>query len=227
MLFFWFAQGILAAIVVFNVLPFLEKFLDIPILWRRDKYHFVSDKKSHLGFRMCLKGRNGCFGRARQSSGHSLRKGILWNICWKEVYWNLYKSICNYFYTGRTDYCCCLPDPLRRKLSSCQLGPHSHVNSCAGFLIKRKTPDTMWFFLIIEVLLKSLEIWTVICDPCLQLLPGLGWSRCANKAFHVLPFLAFFFFVCNLQMLGLSWRSFYIFLLLMFSLSLVQRLFGL
>ncbi|KFW76941.1 Testis anion transporter 1, partial [Phalacrocorax carbo] len=34
-------NGILAAIVVFNVLPFLEKFLDIPILWRRDKYHFV------------------------------------------------------------------------------------------------------------------------------------------------------------------------------------------
>ncbi|NXH72713.1 S26A8 protein, partial [Hydrobates tethys] len=34
-------NGILAAIVVFNVLPFLEKFLDVPILWRRDKYHFV------------------------------------------------------------------------------------------------------------------------------------------------------------------------------------------
>ncbi|XP_010083536.1 PREDICTED: testis anion transporter 1, partial [Pterocles gutturalis] len=32
---------ILAAIVVFNVLPFLEKFLDVPILWKRDKYHFV------------------------------------------------------------------------------------------------------------------------------------------------------------------------------------------
>ncbi|KFQ84032.1 Testis anion transporter 1, partial [Phoenicopterus ruber ruber] len=32
---------ILAAVVVFNVLPFLEKFPDIPILWRRDKYHFV------------------------------------------------------------------------------------------------------------------------------------------------------------------------------------------
>ncbi|NXT19446.1 S26A8 protein, partial [Syrrhaptes paradoxus] len=31
----------LAAIVVFNVLPFLEKFLDVPILWKRDKYHFV------------------------------------------------------------------------------------------------------------------------------------------------------------------------------------------
>ncbi|KFV60698.1 Testis anion transporter 1, partial [Gavia stellata] len=34
-------NGILAATVVFNVLPFLEKFLDIPILWRQDKYHFV------------------------------------------------------------------------------------------------------------------------------------------------------------------------------------------
>ncbi|OPJ88835.1 hypothetical protein AV530_018986 [Patagioenas fasciata monilis] len=34
-------NGIFAAIVVFNVLPFLEKFLDIPILWRRDKYHLV------------------------------------------------------------------------------------------------------------------------------------------------------------------------------------------
>nr|XP_009923599.1 PREDICTED: testis anion transporter 1-like [Haliaeetus albicilla] len=70
-------NGILAAIVVFNMLPFLEKFLDIPILWRQDKYHFVSDKKSHLGFGMCLKGRNGCFGRARHGSGHSFRKGIL------------------------------------------------------------------------------------------------------------------------------------------------------
>ncbi|KAM9255488.1 LOW QUALITY PROTEIN: testis anion transporter 1 [Cariama cristata] len=34
-------NGILAAIVVFKVLPFLEKFLDVPILWRPDKYHFV------------------------------------------------------------------------------------------------------------------------------------------------------------------------------------------
>ncbi|XP_009890035.1 PREDICTED: testis anion transporter 1 [Charadrius vociferus] len=34
-------NDILAAIVVFNMLPFLEKFLDLPILWRRDKYHFV------------------------------------------------------------------------------------------------------------------------------------------------------------------------------------------
>ncbi|NWQ95471.1 S26A8 protein, partial [Burhinus bistriatus] len=34
-------NDILAAIVVFNMLPFLEKFLDVPILWRQDKYHFV------------------------------------------------------------------------------------------------------------------------------------------------------------------------------------------
>ncbi|KFQ59005.1 Testis anion transporter 1, partial [Pelecanus crispus] len=34
-------NGILAAIVVFNMLPFLEKIPDVPILWRRDKYHFV------------------------------------------------------------------------------------------------------------------------------------------------------------------------------------------
>ncbi|XP_042656104.1 testis anion transporter 1 isoform X2 [Tyto alba] len=34
-------NGILAAIVVFNMIPFLEKFLDVPILWRQDKYHFV------------------------------------------------------------------------------------------------------------------------------------------------------------------------------------------
>ncbi|NXC75524.1 S26A8 protein, partial [Anhinga anhinga] len=40
--FFWMIpNGILAAIVVFNVLPFLQKFLDVPILWRQDKYHFV------------------------------------------------------------------------------------------------------------------------------------------------------------------------------------------
>ncbi|XP_054037104.1 testis anion transporter 1 isoform X3 [Rissa tridactyla] len=34
-------HNILAAIVVFNMFPFLEKFLDVPILWRQDKYHFV------------------------------------------------------------------------------------------------------------------------------------------------------------------------------------------
>ncbi|NXL67517.1 S26A8 protein, partial [Chordeiles acutipennis] len=32
---------ILAAVVIFNMLPFLEKFWDVPILWKRDKYHFV------------------------------------------------------------------------------------------------------------------------------------------------------------------------------------------
>ncbi|OXB71098.1 UNVERIFIED_CONTAM: hypothetical protein H355_016983 [Colinus virginianus] len=30
-----------AAIVVFNMLPFLEKILDIPTLWRKDKYHLA------------------------------------------------------------------------------------------------------------------------------------------------------------------------------------------
>ncbi|XP_014809135.1 PREDICTED: testis anion transporter 1 isoform X3 [Calidris pugnax] len=34
-------NDMLAAIVVFNMLPFLEKLLDVPILWRRDKYHFA------------------------------------------------------------------------------------------------------------------------------------------------------------------------------------------
>ncbi|XP_068774498.1 testis anion transporter 1 isoform X10 [Struthio camelus] len=34
-------NGVLAAIVVVNMLPFLEKFLDIPTLWRQDKYHLV------------------------------------------------------------------------------------------------------------------------------------------------------------------------------------------
>ncbi|XP_068516368.1 testis anion transporter 1 isoform X4 [Anas acuta] len=34
-------NGVLAAIVVFNMLPFLQKFLDIPTLWRKDKYHLV------------------------------------------------------------------------------------------------------------------------------------------------------------------------------------------
>ncbi|NXN23407.1 S26A8 protein, partial [Nycticryphes semicollaris] len=34
-------NDMLAAIVVFNVLPFLEKLLDVPILWRQDKYHFA------------------------------------------------------------------------------------------------------------------------------------------------------------------------------------------
>ncbi|NWI10642.1 S26A8 protein, partial [Crypturellus soui] len=34
-------NGVLAAIVVVNMLPFLEKFMDIPALWRQDKYHLV------------------------------------------------------------------------------------------------------------------------------------------------------------------------------------------
>ncbi|XP_021232667.1 testis anion transporter 1 isoform X4 [Numida meleagris] len=34
-------QSVLAAIVVFNMLPFLEKILDIPTLWRKDKYHLA------------------------------------------------------------------------------------------------------------------------------------------------------------------------------------------
>ncbi|NXP14910.1 S26A8 protein, partial [Thinocorus orbignyianus] len=34
-------NDILAAIVVFNMLPFLEKLLDLPVLWRQDKYHFA------------------------------------------------------------------------------------------------------------------------------------------------------------------------------------------
>ncbi|POI35479.1 hypothetical protein CIB84_000768 [Bambusicola thoracicus] len=40
--FFWvIPNSVLAAIVVFNMRPFLEKFLDIPTLWRKDKYHLV------------------------------------------------------------------------------------------------------------------------------------------------------------------------------------------
>ncbi|XP_021232685.1 testis anion transporter 1 isoform X15 [Numida meleagris] len=34
-------NSVLAAIVVFNMLPFLEKILDIPTLWRKDKYHLA------------------------------------------------------------------------------------------------------------------------------------------------------------------------------------------
>ncbi|XP_031412810.1 testis anion transporter 1 isoform X5 [Meleagris gallopavo] len=34
-------NSVLAAVVVFNMLPFLEKFLDIPTLWRKDKYHLA------------------------------------------------------------------------------------------------------------------------------------------------------------------------------------------
>ncbi|XP_042743974.1 testis anion transporter 1 isoform X5 [Lagopus leucura] len=34
-------NSVLAAIVVFNMLPFLEKLLDIPTLWRKDKYHLA------------------------------------------------------------------------------------------------------------------------------------------------------------------------------------------
>ncbi|XP_029769204.1 testis anion transporter 1 [Terrapene carolina triunguis] len=34
-------NAVLAAIVMVNMFPFLEKFMDIPTLWRQDKYHFV------------------------------------------------------------------------------------------------------------------------------------------------------------------------------------------
>ncbi|XP_030417113.1 testis anion transporter 1 isoform X2 [Gopherus evgoodei] len=34
-------QAVLAAIVMVNMFPFLEKFMDVPTLWRQDKYHFV------------------------------------------------------------------------------------------------------------------------------------------------------------------------------------------
>lgn len=192
--FFLFAQCILAAIVVFNVSPFLQNFRDIPMLWRQDKYHFISAKKSHLGFGMCLKGRNGCFTRAGQSSGHSLGKGVLRNMSWRNVYCCLFKSICNSFYRGK-NYSCFFPDPLRRQLPRCQTESPARVSSCAGFLIR--TLNMMWVFLTAEALIKCLEIWTGICDPCLQLLPGLGWSRCANKAFHGLPFPGLYI-VCNL-----------------------------
>ncbi|XP_035749647.1 testis anion transporter 1 isoform X4 [Egretta garzetta] len=46
-------NGILAAIVVFNVLPFLEKILDVPILWRRDKYHFAREIEGIKIFQCC------------------------------------------------------------------------------------------------------------------------------------------------------------------------------
>ncbi|CAM5119836.1 unnamed protein product [Natator depressus] len=34
-------NAVLAAIVMVNMFPFLEKFMDVPTLWRQDKYHFV------------------------------------------------------------------------------------------------------------------------------------------------------------------------------------------
>ncbi|XP_032660770.1 testis anion transporter 1 isoform X1 [Chelonoidis abingdonii] len=34
-------QAVLAAVVMVNMFPFLEKFMDVPTLWRQDKYHFV------------------------------------------------------------------------------------------------------------------------------------------------------------------------------------------
>ncbi|XP_060099033.1 testis anion transporter 1 [Heteronotia binoei] len=33
-------NAVLAAIVIFNMLPFLEKFIDVPCLWKQDKYDF-------------------------------------------------------------------------------------------------------------------------------------------------------------------------------------------
>uniref|UniRef100_A0A8C0GPU1 Solute carrier family 26 member 8 n=1 Tax=Chelonoidis abingdonii TaxID=106734 RepID=A0A8C0GPU1_CHEAB len=34
-------RAVLAAVVMVNMFPFLEKFMDVPTLWRQDKYHFV------------------------------------------------------------------------------------------------------------------------------------------------------------------------------------------
>ncbi|XP_032660774.1 testis anion transporter 1 isoform X5 [Chelonoidis abingdonii] len=34
-------NAVLAAVVMVNMFPFLEKFMDVPTLWRQDKYHFV------------------------------------------------------------------------------------------------------------------------------------------------------------------------------------------
>ncbi|XP_021232671.1 testis anion transporter 1 isoform X8 [Numida meleagris] len=57
-------QSVLAAIVVFNMLPFLEKILDIPTLWRKDKYHLneddgagTSSKHEYLWKFICLQSR--------------------------------------------------------------------------------------------------------------------------------------------------------------------------
>jgi len=75
-LFFCFAQGILAAIVVFNVLPFLGKFLDIPILWRQDNYHFVSDKKRPpSNWNVLLKGEMDVLGGQGKAVAIPLEKG--------------------------------------------------------------------------------------------------------------------------------------------------------
>uniref|UniRef100_A0A8C3KNK0 Solute carrier family 26 member 8 n=1 Tax=Calidris pygmaea TaxID=425635 RepID=A0A8C3KNK0_9CHAR len=46
-------NDMLAAIVVFNMLPFLEKVLDVPILWRRDKYHFAREIEGIKIFQCC------------------------------------------------------------------------------------------------------------------------------------------------------------------------------
>ncbi|XP_021232672.1 testis anion transporter 1 isoform X9 [Numida meleagris] len=57
-------NSVLAAIVVFNMLPFLEKILDIPTLWRKDKYHLneddgagTSSKHEYLWKFICLQSR--------------------------------------------------------------------------------------------------------------------------------------------------------------------------
>lgn len=71
---FLFSQDILAAIVVFNMLPFLEKFLDVPILWRRDKYHFVSDKATK-DLDCALKGETDVLGGQGKAVGIPLEKG--------------------------------------------------------------------------------------------------------------------------------------------------------
>lgn len=48
-----------------------------------------------------------------------------------------------------------LPISPEKEIVWLPMGPHSPVNSCAGFLMKRKTPDRMQFFLITEAIKKA------------------------------------------------------------------------
>lgn len=142
--------------MVFNVLPFLEKFLDIPILWRRDKYHFVSDKKkkSRIDCGMCLRRKNGCLQGQGKAVVISLEKGSFEISTERSVLKYLQNNLQLILYRENW-LLLLLPISPEKEIVWLPMGPHSPVNSCAGFLMKRKTPDMMWFFLPIEAVKKS------------------------------------------------------------------------
>ncbi|XP_073175983.1 testis anion transporter 1 isoform X1 [Lepidochelys kempii] len=64
-------NAVLAAIVMVNMFPFLEKFMDVPTLWRQDKYHFAAEIEGVKIFQCCS---SISFANMRHFKGYLLEK---------------------------------------------------------------------------------------------------------------------------------------------------------